>query len=300
MKADSNSASSTSLPVLGCALALVKFRLLSLVLVSAGMGYFLGFEPGSPLAGLGLTILGIALVGGGANCLNQVMERDADARMLRTRTRPLVTGRTTPATALAFGLALSGAGLLVLALQVNALTAWLGFLSWTSYLCLYTPLKRRTALNTWIGAIPGALPAVLGYSGAANALDATALALFMLLYVWQLPHFFAISWLHREDYLRGGFRMLSWNDAGGERSARQILLHSLLLLPISALLYLVAANGLLYLFVALGASLVQLQLAWRFRQQPDPAAARRVFHFTILYLPLLFLGSVLDRSFSLL
>lgn len=298
MKAGSDSAATAGLPGLGAVLALVKFRLLTLVLVSACMGYFLGFVPGSPLAGLVLTVLGIALVGGGANCLNQYMERDADARMLRTRTRPLVSGRSTPAAALAFGLTVTGVGLLVLALFVNALTAWLSFLSWASYLFLYTPLKRRTPLNTWIGAVPGALPVVLGYSGASATLDSTALALFVLLYVWQLPHFFAISWVHREDYLRGGFRMLSWNDAGGARSARHIMLHSLLLLPASALLFLVGANGLLYLALALGAGLVQLHLAWRFRAQPDLAAARRVFHFTILYLPLLFLGSVLDRSLS--
>lgn len=281
-------------------LALVKFRLLALVLVSTGMGYFLGFGPGTSLPALVTTLLGVALVGGGANCLNQYMEREADACMLRTRTRPLVCGRSTPGTALAFGGLISCSGLLVLAAGVNLLTASLSLLSWASYLFLYTPLKQRSVASAWVGAVPGALPAVLGYSGASNSVDATAAALFALLYVWQLPHFFAISWVYRDDYLRGGFRMLSWNDTSGQRSAWHIMLHSVLLLPASMALFMAGASGIVYLLVALGAGLLQLQVAWRFVRQPDIAAARRVFHYSIVYLPLLFLGIVLDRILALL
>ena len=258
------------------------------------------FSAGTSLLGLAMTLLGVALVGGGANCLNQCIEREADACMLRTRTRPLVAGRCTPGAALVFGALISGSGLLVLAAFVNLLTAGLSLLSWASYLFLYTPLKRRSAASAWVGAVPGALPAVLGYSGASNSVDATAGALFALLFVWQLPHFFAISWVYRDDYLRGGFRMLSWNDASGQRSAWHILLHSLLLLPSSAALFLVGASGWVYLLVALVAGLLQLRVAWRFLRQPDIPNARRVFHYSIVYLPLLFLGIVLDRSVAIL
>lgn len=299
MKARSDTARNAALPGLGTVLGLVKFRLLALVLVSTCMGYFLGFRSGTPWPGLLGALLGVALVGGGANCLNQWYERDADARMLRTRTRPLVTGRITPLATLLFGGTISLTGLLVLAVFTNLPTAALSLLSWTSYLFVYTPLKRMSPLNTWVGAVPGALPAVLGYSAATATLDATAWALFLLLYVWQLPHFFAISWVYRDDYLRGGFRMLSWNDTTGSRSAWHILLHSLLLLPASSALYFVGANGLVYLAVAMTCGLVLVYLAWRFRCQPDTAAARRVFHFSIIYLPLLFLGIVLDRSLAL-
>lgn len=299
MKAHSDAVRTAALPSPGTLLALVKFRLLALVLVSTCMGWFLGARAGASLLVLAATLAGVALVGGGANCLNQWKERLADAQMLRTRTRPLVTGRISAAATLAFGSAISLGGVLLLAGFVNLLTAGLSLLSWASYLFVYTPLKQTTPLNTWIGAVPGALPAVLGYSGASNTLDLTALALFLLLYVWQLPHFFAISWVYRDDYLRGGFRMLSWNDPLGQRSAWHILLHSLLLLPASSVLYFVGANGLVYLGVALASGLLQLYLAWRFWCQPDTARARRVFHFSIIYLPVLFLGIVLDRVLGL-
>jgi len=299
MKARSDITRTAALPSAGTLLALVKFRLLALVLVSTCMGWFLGALPGSSLFALCATLLGVALVGGGANSLNQLKERHADAQMLRTRTRPLVTGRISAVATLVFGGSISLAGMLLLATCVNLLTAILSLLSWGSYLFIYTPLKQTTALNTWIGAIPGALPAVLGYSGASNTLDSTALALFLLLYVWQLPHFFAISWIYREDYLRGGFRMLSWNDPQGQRSARHILWHSALLLPASAALYVVGANGPVYLGMVLASGLILLFLAWRFWCQPDTAAARRVFHYSIMHLPLLFLGIVLDRLLPL-
>lgn len=299
MKAHGDIVLTAALPSVGTILALVKFRLLALVLVSTCMGWFLGVRAGSSLAALAATLVGVALVGGGANCLNQLKERHADAQMLRTRTRPLVTGRISAPATLVFGSAISLGGVLLLAGFANLLTAGLSLLSWASYLFVYTPLKQTTPLNTWIGAIPGALPAVLGYSGASNALDLTALALFLLLYVWQLPHFFAISWVYRDDYLRGGFRMLSWNDPLGQRSARHILAHSVLLLPASTVLYLVGANGLVYLTVALASGLLQLCLAWRFWRKPDTRRARQVFHFSIIYLPVLFLGIVLDRVLSL-
>jgi len=281
-------------PTFGIYLALIKFRLLSLVLVSTCMGYFLSRGPDFTLLTLLFTLLGVALVGGGANCLNQWKERDADALMLRTRTRPLVAGTITPRATLGFGISITLAGLLVLGLLVNTLTLALGFLSWFSYLFLYTPLKRLSPLNTWVGAVPGALPAVLGCTAASGRLDSTALALFLLLYFWQMPHFFAISWVYRDDYLRGGFRMLSWNDMDGQATARQILLHSLILVPVSLGLTFSGATGLVYFVIALLASLLMVWYALLFHRNIGKVQAQRVFFYSIAYLPILFAGMIMD------
>jgi heme o synthase len=241
------------------------------------------------------TLLGITMVGGGANCLNQWVERDADSRMLRTRLRPLPTLRLTARNALLFGLLISMAGFTLIGWQVNQLTLWLSFISWASYLFVYTPLKTRSPLNTWVGSVPGAIPAILGCTTAANALTPEALALFLILYVWQMPHFFAISWVYRDDYLRGGFRMLSWNDGSGKITAVHILLHTLLLVPVSAGLYVVGTSGLFYLTAAVLSSLAFLYYAVLFYRDPSKQAARKVFHYSIAWLPLLFVTIMIDR-----
>lgn len=287
------------MPGAGVILALIKIRLLTLVLVSTCMGFFLSLTPATSLLTLLYTLLGVLLVGGGANCLNQWKERHADALMVRTRNRPLVAGRITPNATLAFGVGITLCGFVVLGLLVNALTLALSFLSWFSYLFIYTPLKPRTPLNTWFGAVPGALPAVLGCTAASGLLDATGLALFLLLFIWQLPHFLAISWVYREDYLRGGFRMLSWNDPDGSNTARHILLNSLLLIPVSTGLWFSGDTGLLYLAIALTASALMLVFALQFRRHVSKAGALRVFHYSIIYLPVLFLGIVLDTSLNI-
>ncbi len=276
-------------------LALIKFRLLTLVLVSTCMGFFIGAEASTPLAPLFYTLLGITLVGGGANTLNQWKERANDALMVRTRGRPLPAQRLTPENALWFGSVISLSGFVVMGWGVNLLTLLLGFLSWSSYLFVYTPLKTHSPLNTWVGAVPGAIPAILGCTAATGTLNAATLALFLILYVWQMPHFFAISWVYREDYLRGGFRMLSWNDETGTRTGNYILLHTLLLVPVSTGLYLVGHSGLIYLWITLASGLAFLVLAELFSRNPTKAAAKRVFHYSILYLPLLFLAIIADK-----
>ncbi len=276
-------------------LALIKFRLLSLVLVSTCMGYFIGADAATPLAPLFYTLLGITLVGGGANALNQWKERSNDALMYRTRSRPLPAERVYPIDALWFGIAISQAGFIVIGLGVNWLTLLLAFLSWSSYLFLYTPLKTRSPINTWVGAVPGAIPAILGCTAATGTLNAAALALFLILYVWQMPHFFAISWVYREDYLRGGFRMLSWNDESGQRTAFHILLHTVILVPVSAGLYLVGHSGQIYLWLTLASGLVFLALAIAFYRSVSKQDAKRVFYYSILYLPLLFIAIVADQ-----
>lgn len=295
MKARTDTDYQIFLPALGDYFALIKFRLLSLVLVSTCMGFFISASAQTSLLPLLFTLLGITLVGGGANCLNQWMERDADSRMLRTRLRPLPALRLTAGNALLFGLLISLAGFVLIDWQVNRLTLWLSFISWASYLFIYTPLKSRSPLNTWVGSIPGAIPAILGCTAATNSLTPDAFALFLILYVWQMPHFFAISWVYRDDYLRGGFRMLSWNDESGKKTALHILLHTVLLVPVSAGLYFSGGSGLSYLVLAIASTLVFLHYALLFYRKPGKQAARKVFHYSIAWLPLLFVTIILDR-----
>ncbi len=295
MKARTDTDYPIHLPALADYLALLKFRLLSLVLISTCMGFFISAGTQTPLLPLVFTLLGITLVGGGANCLNQWLERDADSRMLRTRLRPLPALRMTAANALLFGLLISLAGFTLIGWQVNQLTLWLSFISWASYLFVYTPLKSRSPLNTWVGSVPGAIPAVLGCTAAVNALTSDAIALFLILYVWQMPHFFAISWVYRDDYLRGGFRMLSWNDESGKLTAAHILLHTALLVPVSGGLYLAGSSGPVYLALTIANSLGFLHYALRFYRNPDKQGAKKVFHYSIAWLPLLFAIIMLDR-----
>jgi protoheme IX farnesyltransferase len=295
MKARTDTDHTIRMLALGDYLALIKFRLLSLVLISTCMGFFISADAQTPVLPLVFTLLGITLVGGGANCLNQWMERDADSRMLRTRLRPLPALRLTARNALLFGLLISLIGFVLIGWRVNRLTLWLSFASWASYLFIYTPLKSRSPLNTWVGSVPGAIPAILGCTAATNVLTADAFALFLILYMWQMPHFFAISWVYRDDYLRGGFRMLSWNDESGKKTAIHILLHTLLLVPVSAGLYLAGGSGLFYLALAILNSLVFLYYALLFYHKPGKQAARKVFHYSIAWLPLLFATIMLDR-----
>jgi protoheme IX farnesyltransferase len=280
---------------IGNYLALIKFRLLSLVLVSTCMGYFIGAESGTPLAPLFYILLGITLVGGGANTLNQWKERGNDALMYRTRARPLPAQRVYPLYALWFGIAISQIGFLLIGLGVNTLTLALAFVSWASYLFVYTPMKTRSPLNTWVGAVPGAIPAILGCTAATGSLNWATLALFLILFVWQMPHFFAISWVYRDDYLRGGFRMLSWNDESGKRTAFHILLHTIILVPVSTGLYLVDHSGPIYLWITLASSLYFLVLAIAFYRDISRQNAKRVFFYSIIYLPLLFIAIIADK-----
>jgi protoheme IX farnesyltransferase len=280
---------------LGNYLALIKFRLLSLVLVSTCMGYFIGADVSTPLAPLFYSLLGITLVGGGANTLNQWKERSNDALMYRTRARPLPAQRVYPLYALWFGIAISQLGFIVIGLGVNALTLALAFVSWSSYLFVYTPLKTRSPINTWVGAVPGAIPAILGCTAAMGSFNAATLALFLILYIWQMPHFFAISWVYRDDYLRGGFRMLSWNDESGKKTAFHILLHTVILVPVSTGLWLVGHSGQIYLWITLASSLYFLVLALLFSREVSRQNAKRVFYYSIFYLPLLFIAIIADK-----
>lgn len=276
-------------------LQLAKIRLLSLVLISTAMGYYLAARIDFDPLILFYTLAGVLLVGGGANTLNQWYERNCDVLMERTRTRPLPSQQITPNQALLFGLVISVAGFFILWLGVNNLTLLLSFLSWSTYLLLYTPLKRVTVINTWIGAVPGALPAVLGCTAATGVLDQDAITLFMILYIWQMPHFFAISWVYREDYKKGGFKMLSGEDPDGIATSSQILTHTFLLLFASIGLFFLSGSSLIYLVLAILAGLASLGVAINFYMDRSVAKARAVFRVSILYLPVLFLALILDR-----
>src|SRR5258706_3100703 len=212
--------------------SLAKPRLNSLVLVTTGLGYLLA-QRSVDLRLLFHTLLGTALVAGGAAALNQVWERERDARMRRTASRPIPSGRLDVGGALVFGFALSAAGLLELSFEVNRVAAALAAASLITYLLVYTPLKRVTSLSTVAGAIPGALPPMIGWAAATGRIDPAAGALFAILFFWQMPHFLAIAWLYREDYGRAGFPMLPVIEPDGASTGRQAVLYGVTLVPVS-------------------------------------------------------------------
>lgn len=242
------------------------------------------------------TLLGTGLLACGAAALNQYLERDFDALMDRTADRPLPAGLIQPQTVVVLGGVLSVAGLLWLAFGANLLTAVLGAVTLISYLFIYTPLKRKTTLNTAIGAIPGALPPLMGWTAARGDLSIEGWALFAILFFWQLPHFLAIAWMYREDYAKGGFVMLPLVDRDGTRTGRSAVSHTLGLLPVSLSPFVFQMSGALYLAGALVLGLVFLWFAGRFAKQMDRLSARRLFFASILYLPLLLGLMVFDKQ----
>ena len=273
---------------------LTKPRITALVLVTAAVGYAVGGGAALRPANFLLFLIGTALLCGGASALNQYLERDADARMTRTSRRPLPAGRVTPSDALAFGLTISAVGLVVLA-GVNLLTLALGAASLLSYVLAYTPLKRVTSLCTVVGAVPGALPPLMGWAAARGSLGPAGWALFAILFLWQLPHFLAIGWLYREDYARGGFPMLAVRDGDGSSTGRQAALYATALLPVTLAAGLLAAAGHAYLWGALVLGVAFLGCALTFLWKRSIGAARRLFLVSVIYLPLLLGLMVFDR-----
>src|ERR1044071_10339703 len=212
---------------------LFKARLTFLVLLTTLVGFYLGFRGPVNYLLMLHALLGTGLVAGGPAALNQLLERDYDAKMRRTRNRPLPSGRLQPTTVMVFGGVCACAGLLYLALAVNLTTSVIGAVSLLSYLFIYTPLKRVTWLNTAIGAIPGALPPLMGWTAARNEFTGGGWALFAILAFWQIPHFFAIAWMYRDEYAKAGFVMLPNIESGGQRTAQQTVSHTLALLIVS-------------------------------------------------------------------
>jgi protoheme IX farnesyltransferase len=275
--------------------ALTKPRLNLLVLVTALAGVYLAAPDGLPTTVVVHTLVGTALVAGGAAALNQVLERHTDALMPRTRTRPIPSGRLRVGESVWFALALSAGGLVELAAGVNALCAAVAALTLATYIFAYTPLKRRTSLATLLGAVPGALPPVIGWTAAGEGVTVPALVLFGIVFLWQMPHFLAIAWLYRDEYAAAGVPLLPVLEPDGRRTGRQALLYAAALWPVSLMPTLVGLAGDFYIAVAtlLGCALVVF--AARFARERSTSAARRLFLYTITYLPLLWGALVADR-----
>jgi protoheme IX farnesyltransferase len=274
---------------------LFKARLTFLVLLTTLVGFYIGSGTNVQFALMAHTIIATALLACGAAALNQFLERDLDARMQRTDGRPLPAGRLHPNTVLLTGAAMALAGMLYLAAKVNLLTSLLGALTLVTYLFVYTPLKRVTWLNTAVGAIPGALPPLMGWTGAGNDLDRGGWALFAILFFWQIPHFLAIAWLYREDYARAGFVMLPNVDPEGSRTGSQAVSHTLGLLFVSVCPVAFRIAGWVYFVGALVLGAVFLVAAIQFSRQLTTRRARHLFVVSILYLPLLLGLMVLDK-----
>ncbi len=266
---------------------LVKARLTMLVLLTTLVGFYVGTRGAVDLALLLHTLLGTALVASGAAALNELFEREHDARMRRTADRPLPSGRMQPGTVLVLGTVFALAGLIWLALGTNWVTCAVAAISLVTYLFLYTPLKRVTWLNTLVGAVPGGLPPLIGWTAAQGGLTGAGWSLFAILACWQVPHFMAIAWMYRDEYAKAGFVMLPVVDASGRRTARQAVAFALLLLAASVWPYFLGLAGVTYLVGAVGLGVGFAALAVLFAKELSLTRARQLFFASIVYLPLL-------------
>ena len=285
MKSAANISSQTS--VISDVMTLVKARLSLLVLITTLVGFLLGWRGPLDWGLLLATLTGTALCAGGAAALNQWWERDLDSRMKRTRTRPLPAQRMQPIDALLFGMFFAAAGVAILGLFANARAAFLAFATIAIYIFVYTPMKRWSPLNTLVGAVPGALPPLIGWVAARGHYDLEGCLLFAVLWFWQMPHFLAIAWMYKDDYADGGFVMLTANDPEGLLTSRQALLYTLFLVPVTLLPSMLAFNSFVYFIGALALGLGFTAFAVRFVSQRNRTAARNLFFASIIYLPLL-------------
>jgi protoheme IX farnesyltransferase len=276
-------------------IALTKPRLNFLVVATSAAGYYLGATAGIDPLSMVEAVAGTALVAGGAAVLNQLYERDTDALMRRTRLRPLPAGRVAPADARIFGLALSAAGLTLLAARANWLSAALALATLLTYLLIYPPMTRRTPLSTIVGALPGALPALIGWTASHGSIDRSGAALFAIVFCWQLPHFMAIAWLYREDYARAGFPMLPVIDPDGTRAGKQAVYWAVLLVLASLEPTLSGLAGRTYFAVALVLGAALFGLAVRFAADRNEGTARALFYGSITYLPLLWIVMIANK-----
>jgi protoheme IX farnesyltransferase len=276
-------------------LELTKPRITLLILICTAVGYWFGCGALFHWADLAHALLGTALLASGTSALNQWYEVDSDAKMRRTRQRPLPAGRIKRRHGLTFGLLLSAAGFADLWFGTNLLAAVLGMFTILTYLLLYTPLKQRSPACTTVGAIPGAMPPLIGYAAAGHGIDASALALFLILFVWQFPHFDSIAWMYRDDYARGGIRMLPVIDPDGESTARRIMLSSLLLIPISLAPLFLGMTGALYAAAAIAGGLGVLYFGARLGRERTLPRARALLLATVIYLPAVLCVMVVDR-----
>ncbi len=276
-------------------LALTKPRLNFLVVLTTAAGYFLGAPGSVDFLAMASAVVGTALVAGGAAVLNQVYERDTDALMRRARMRPLPDGRVAPTDATLFGIALTGCGLMLLAARANLWAALLALATVVIYLIVYTPMKRTSSLSTLVGAVPGALPPLIGWVASHGAISTGGGSLFAIVFLWQIPHFMAIAWLYRDDYRKAGFPMLPVVEPDGRRTGRQAVLYAAALLPMSLAPTLFGVSGRSYFGIALVLGGALLWLAVRFAAARSETAARRLFFGSIIYLPLLWLAMIANH-----
>ena len=244
---------------------------------------------------LGVTLAAATALGGGVNALNQCWESELDARMPRTKQRPIPSGRVSRLHALIFGAGLSAAALVGMYVWINDITMWVGSLLLVSYVMVYTPLKQLSYLNTLVGAFPGALPIWIGWAAARGTLGLEATVLFLIMYFWQMPHFMAIAWMYRRDYDLGGFKMWASQDLeGGSRTAGRILFYSALLLPFSLLPFLMGMTGILYAWVATFSWFVLMGCGWALKMA-QMVHAKKFMPISILYLFVIYLFLVVDK-----
>ncbi len=274
---------------------LTKSRLVTLVVLTAGVGYVMAAGAAWSLARLAWTLAGTALAAGGAMALNERQEVSRDARMERTRHRPLPAGQLSPAHALAFGLVTASSGIVTLALATETLTAALALVVVLTYTLVYTPLKPRTTLCTLAGALCGAIPPMLGWSAAGSGIGLGAWVLGAVLVLWQIPHFLSLAWLYRNDYASAGFRMLPVVDRGGRATAGVAILYTVALLPVSLTAALAGVAGAAYALGALALGIAFLAHGLALARSRSDVSARRLFVASLLYLPLLLGLMVADR-----
>ena len=288
-------AAATLARTIGDYIALTKPRLNVLVVATSAAGYYLGTSAPLNMANMAAAVAGTALVAGGAAALNQVYERDTDALMRRTRMRPLPDGRVPPFDARMFGLLLSAAGLALLGAFVNLAATALALATLVVYLVVYTPMKRRSPMATLVGAVPGALPPLIGWVASHGHIGVGGASLFLIVFLWQIPHFMAIAWLYRDDYGKAGFPMLPVIEPDGRRTGRQAVVYAAALVPASLVPALIGLSGPVYGGVALvlGAALVWLSL--RFAATRSDRSARWLFLSSIAYLPILWIVMMADK-----
>jgi heme o synthase len=276
-------------------IALTKPDVSLLVLMTTAAGYYMGARGPVGWLHMGHVILGTLLIAGGTAALNHYVERESDRYMRRTASRPLPSGVLQPSRALAFGVALCGVGAIDLYLAAGFLASGLGVLTCLSYLLAYTPLKKRTVWATFVGAFPGAIPPMIGWVAATGSLDRGAWILFGILFLWQFPHFYAISWMYREDYARAGIMMLPVVDREGTRTFRQIILYSAALVGVSLLPAVLGLAGVVYFFGALVVCTGLVQVCLWAASNKTNARAKWLMHATVLHIPLLLGLMIYDK-----
>jgi len=278
-------------------LELIKPRILTLVLVTTTLGYYLAAEGIPSWINLCTLLIGVALVCGGSGALNHYLERDSDKLMKRTKDRPIPSGIIQANNALLFGIILILFGVSLLCWKINLLTSFLSLLTAFLYVLVYTPMKKISWLNTTIGAIPGALPPMGGWVAVTNNIDPGAWILFLILFAWQHPHFYSIAWIFKDDYKQAGFKMLPVVDPDGKSTFRQIQGFSILLVPISLSLFFIGISGYLYLFGSLVLGATFVFSGFRLASSKSIADARKLLKTSVIYLPILLILIVIDAFF---